>query len=300
MNDLISQSWKRDLESGNDTGIQMTGSGPYAGGASLDKFFEDVESIKDSLREVDSIYRALSDANETGKTLHVAAEVRELRTRMDADVTTALKTAKVIKLRLESLDRANAANRAVPGCGPGSSTDRTRTSVVAGLRRKLKDSMDNFNDLRSRINAEYKDTVQRRYYTVTGEQPDEATVDALVSSGEGERFLQRAIEEQGRGRVIEVVAEIQERHGAVAELEKSLVELQQVFLDMAVLVEEQGQQLNDIESNVGRAQSFVQKGTVELAVAKKHQRSTRKWTFIAILILLIVILIIVLPIVLKK
>ncbi|PWZ21767.1 Syntaxin-121 [Zea mays] len=61
---------------------------------------------------------------------------------MDADVGTTIKKAKVVKLRLESLDRANAANRSVPGCGPGSWVvhDRTRTSVVAGLRKKLRDS----------------------------------------------------------------------------------------------------------------------------------------------------------------
>lgn len=58
--------------------------------------------------------------------------------------------------------------------------------------------------------------------------PDEATVDALVETGEGERFLQRAIEEQGRGRVIDVISEIQERHSAVTQIERSLLELQQV------------------------------------------------------------------------
>jgi syntaxin 1B/2/3 len=67
-----------------------------------------------------------------------------------------------------------------------------------------------------------------RYFTVTGEKPDEATLDTLVETGEGERFLQRAIQEQGRGRVIDVISEIQERHTAVTQIERSLLELQQV------------------------------------------------------------------------
>ncbi|CAL9097064.1 unnamed protein product [Musa acuminata var. zebrina] len=301
MNNLFSSaSWKRDVESGGGgTGDVEMGTGAAAGGANLDRFFEDVEAIKDELREVERLHRSLHEANEAGKTLHEASAVRELRGRMDADVALALKKAKLIKLRLESLDRANAANRAVPGCGPGSSTDRTRSSVVAGLRKKLRDSMEAFAELRRRIAAEYRETVGRRYYTVTGESPDEATVDALVATGEGERFLQRAIEEQGRGRVLDVVAEIQERHGAVAELERSLLELQQVFMDMAVLVEAQGQQLDDIESNVGRAQSFVRHGTDNLTTARVYQKNTRKWTCIAIILLLIIILVIVLPTVLS-
>uniref|UniRef100_K4AKS1 t-SNARE coiled-coil homology domain-containing protein n=1 Tax=Setaria italica TaxID=4555 RepID=K4AKS1_SETIT len=302
MNSLFSSSWKRggggdggDIESGAD-GVEMSAPPGAAAGASLDKFFEDVESIKDELRDLERIQRSLHEANEGSKSLHDAAAVRELRSRMDGDVASAIKKAKVVKLRLESLDRANAANRSVPGCGPGSSTDRTRTSVVAGLRKKLRDSMEAFSSLRSRIAAEYRDTVARRYFTVTGSQPDEATLDALAESGEGERFLQRAIAEQGRGEVLGVVAEIQERHGAVAELERSLLELQQVFNDMAVL----GEQLDDIEGNVGRARSFVDRGREQLQVARKHQKSTRKWTFIAILIVLVIVLVIVLPIVLNN
>ena len=44
---------------------------------------------------------------------------------------------------------------------------------------------------------------------------------------------------QGRGRVLDVLAEIQERNKAVKDLEQSLLELHQIFLDMAVLVEAQ-------------------------------------------------------------
>ncbi|VAI37671.1 unnamed protein product [Triticum turgidum subsp. durum] len=309
MNNLFSSSWKRagaggdggDLESGGGGGVEMTAPPGAAAGASLDRFFEDVESIKDDLRELERIQRSLHDGNESGKSLHDASAVRALRSRMDADVAAAIKKAKVVKLRLESLDRANAANRSVAGCGPGSSTDRTRTSVVAGLRKKLRDAMESFSSLRSRITSEYRDTVARRYFTVTGAQPDEATLDTLAETGEGERFLQRAIaEQQGRGEVLGVVAEIQERHGAVADLERSLLELQQVFNDMAVLVAAQGEQLDDIEGHVGRARSFVDRGREQLQVARKHQKSSRKWTCIGIGILLVVILIIVIPIVLKN
>lgn len=50
--------------------------------------------------------------------------------------------------------------------------------------------------------------------------------------------------------VLDTLAEIQERHEAVKELEKSLMELHQIFLDMAVLVEAQGAMLDNIENQV--------------------------------------------------
>lgn len=51
-------------------------------------------------------------------------------------------------------------------------------------------------------------------------------------------------------KVLDTLAEINERHEAVKELEKSLMELHQVFLDMAVLVEAQGEMLDNIEQQV--------------------------------------------------
>lgn len=51
--------------------------------------------------------------------------------------------------------------------------------------------------------------------------------------------------------MLDTLAEINERHEAVKELEKSLMELHQVFLDMAVLVEAQGEMLDNIEQQVG-------------------------------------------------
>ncbi|KAL3569292.1 hypothetical protein D5086_029182 [Populus alba] len=241
MNDLFSSSFSRfstEEAPPADHVIQMS-EAPSTGGVNLDKFFEDVESIKDELKELEKLNGNLQSAHEQSKTLHNSRAVKDLRSKMDADVALALKKAKLIKVRLEALDRSNAANRNLPGCGAGSSSDRTRTSVVNGLRKKLKDLMDGFNGLRQNISTEYRETVQRRYFTVTGENPDEKTIDLLISTGESETFLQKAIQQQGRGRILDTINEIQERHDAVKDLENNLKELHQVFLDMAVLVEHQ-------------------------------------------------------------
>ena len=55
---------------------------------------------------------------------------------------------------------------------------------------------------------------------------------------------------------LDAMAEIQERHEAVKDLEKSLVDLHQIFLDMSVLVDAQGEMLDNIEQQVG-TQTFA-------------------------------------------
>lgn len=271
-----------DMEAGGET-------------MNLDKFFEDVENVKEDMRTVENLLKKLQDANEESKTVHNAKTMKELRARMDMDVEQVLKKVKMIKGKLEALERSNATSRNVPGCGPGSSTDRTRTSVVSGLGKKLKDLMDGFQGFRAKMQAEYKETVERRYFTITGQKADDQTIENLISSGESENFLQKAIQEQGRGQILDTISEIQERHDAVKEIEKNLLELHQVFLDMAALVEAQGHQLNDIESHVAHANSFVRRGTENLQEAREYQKASRKWTFIAIILVIVLIIVLLLP-----
>lgn len=289
MNDLFSSSFKKYSDLKQQAYLDDKEAGKES--IDLDKFFEDVEGVKEDMKTVESLYKKLQDANEETKTAHNAKTVKGLRARMDADVTQVLKRVKVIKGKLEALERSNVAHRNIPGCGPGSSADRTRTSVVGGLGKKLKDMMDDFQALRAKMASEYKETVGRRYFTVTGENADEELIENLISSGESETFLQKAIQDQGRGQIMDTISEIQERHDAVKEIERNLIELHQVFLDMAALVEAQGQQLNDIESQVAHASSFVRRGTEQLQIAREHQKNSRKWTCIAIGLCAVIILI---------
>lgn len=294
MNNLFSSSFSADDENELNPShvIEMT---PNSG-ENLEPFFKDVETIKVQLQNLETHYTDLKSCHEQSKTLHNAQSIKNLRYKMDSHVSNSLKIAKQVKSNLQSLEKSNATSRTLPNSGPGSSSDRTRTSVVNGLRKKLQSNMSSFSTLRETIAIEYRDTVKRRYYTVTGENANETVLEDLISTGESETFLQKAIQVQGRGQVMDTISEIQERHGAVQAIEKNLMALHQVFLDMSVLVESQGEQLDNIESHVERASSFVRGGTRHLEVAKKLQRNSRKWYCFAILLLLIIIAAIVLSI----
>lgn len=52
--------------------------------------------------------------------------------------------------------------------GKGSANERTRTTITAGLKKKLKELMGEFSGMRNRIQDEYREVVEKRVYTVTG------------------------------------------------------------------------------------------------------------------------------------
>lgn len=300
MNDLLPKSLTKgttyvDLKQDVMRDLEMGDVGDANEDRNLNAFFSDVNAIKNDMEMAKQLLSKLQTANEEGKKIHKAQAMKALRERMDRDVEEVLKKAKSIKVNLEDLDKANLANRSYPGCEYGTPIDRTRTSITNSLRKKLKDLMEEYQLLRHQIMVEYKETVERRYYTVTGQHPDEDTIEEIIKTGESENFLHKAIREQGRGQVTDTIRELQERHDAAKEIEQNLLDLHQIFLDMSILVETQGEHLNDIQHHVSQANVYMEHGTQQLRDAKHYQRNSRKYFALVIIILLILILVVVIP-----
>lgn len=57
--------------------------------------------------------------------------------------------------------------------------------MLAGLKKKLKDLMAEFSELRARIHEENRQVVQRRVFTVTGQHIGEDQIDQMIETGEG-------------------------------------------------------------------------------------------------------------------
>ncbi|XP_073062741.1 syntaxin-132-like [Primulina eburnea] len=295
MNDLLSDSFVIPQDQNNrnadiEMGMQRSNNSEELG---LENFFKQVQDIEKQYEKLNTLLRKLQDAHEESKAITKAANMKAIKQRMEKDVDEVGKIARSIKSKIEALDKENLANREKPGCGKGSGVDRSRTATTVALKKKFKDRMSEFQTLRENIHQEYREVVERRVFTVTGTRADEETIDKLIETGDSEQIFQKAIREQGRGQVMDTLAEIQERHDAVRDLEKKLLDLQQIFMDMAVLVEAQGDMLDNIESQVSSAVDHVQSGNTALQKAKSLQRSSRKWMCIAIIILLIIVAIIV-------
>ncbi|KAI8551895.1 hypothetical protein RHMOL_Rhmol06G0222900 [Rhododendron molle] len=304
MNDLLSDSFDPDArnqpsrEQDIEMGTRVTRSASDLG---MDSFNKQIQDADKQVDKVSELLKKVKDANEESKAVTKASAMKAIKKRMEKDVDEVGKIARNVKAKLEAISKdvflntfvTNLANRQKPGCGKGTAVDRSRTNLTNAVTKKFRDLMMEFQTLRQRIQDEYREVVERRVITVTGTRPDEETIDHLIETGNSEQIFQTAMQDMGRGQVLNTLEEIQERHDAVKELEKKLLDLYQVYLDMAVLVEAQGEILDNIESQVSNAVDHVQSGTTALQSAKKLQRNSRKWMCIAIVILLVIVGIIV-------
>ncbi|KAL2524644.1 putative Syntaxin [Abeliophyllum distichum] len=292
MNDLLTDSFVGDAKGSpsREPDIEMGTRFPRSNSdMGMEAFNKQIQEVEKQVDKLTGLLTKLKDANEESKSVTKASAMKAIRKRMEKDVDEVGKIARNVKAKIEAINKDNLANRQKPGCEKGTAVDRSRMNMTNSLTKKFKDLMTAFQTLRQKIDEEYREVVERRVITVTGTRPDEETINNLIETGNSEQIFQKAIQESGRGEVLSTLEEIQERHDAVKEIEQKLLDLHQIYLDMAVLVEAQGEILDNIESQVSNAVDHVQSGTTALQNAKKLQKNSRKWMCIAIIILLIII-----------
>ena len=79
-----------------------------------------------------------------------------------------------------------------------------------------------------------------------------------------------------------------DKYQDVLTLEKSVAELNQMFLDFALLTEQQGELLDQIEHQVKEAGDYIDAGNTELVQAIELQKSIRyKQCCIALIVLVV-------------
>jgi len=146
-----------------------------------------------------------------------------------------------------------------------------------------------FNSLKSRFFAvarEYeeaqlgarnkeKDSLERRIKIVNPQATAEE-IDEMIETGQTNVFENKVLDKQKHQAAKETLAKVETQREQLHHLEQSILELHQLFLDMALLVDEQGEMINVIEANVNKTVEYVQEANQELKIALKYSNSARK------------------------
>ena len=105
-------------------------------------------------------------------------------------------------------------------------------------------------------------------------------VDEVVASGGDSAIFANQILDAGHSAAVNALADVQQRHLDILRLEESIVQLHQLFVDLAVLVETQGEEIDLIEKNIEKSVTYTRKGVEKLQSAIRKQRQGRKKYFI--------------------
>ncbi|NXG85352.1 STX19 protein, partial [Stercorarius parasiticus] len=183
-------------------------------------------------------------------------------------------TAREIKIQAEhirkSLDElSKTVKKAENEHGPSRATVRILAYQHAFLTQRYLNAMLSYNDA---INA--KQEKCRRFIVrqleVAGKEVSEEEVNDMLQQGKWEIFNENLLTEVKITKA--QLSEIEQRHKELVNLENQIKDLQELFIQISVLVEEQGGMINNIEISMNNTQEYTQVSKEKFGLAVKYRK----------------------------
>ncbi|CAL8343209.1 unnamed protein product [Lota lota] len=254
----------------------------------MEGFFRRVEDVRGL---IDKISNQVEEVRKMHSTILSAPNPDDVTKEGLHRLTNDIKgNANVVRAKLKSmqlsLPQEDMANR--------SSVDlRIRKTQHTVLCRQFVEVMTTYNETQVSFRERSKGRIQRQL-EITGRVTTNEELEDMLECGNPSIFTSDIILDSQITR--QALSEIESRHQDIMHLEASIRELRTLFMDMALLVQTQGDMVNNIEKNVSSAAEFIGLAKEETKKAVRYQKKSRKKFLIlafAILILIAAIALIV-------
>uniref|UniRef100_UPI0037E7D83E syntaxin-11b.1 n=1 Tax=Semicossyphus pulcher TaxID=241346 RepID=UPI0037E7D83E len=177
-----------------------------------------------------------------------------------------------IKSRAEGVltrlqDMEGAAHKLEEEHGSSSAITRIARTQYAGLSNGFRDAMFDYNEVEMSHRDNCKAQIQRQM-EIVGREVTGEEVEEMIEQGQWNIFNDNIVSEGKTAR--SALSQIEKRHKELLDLETRIQGIHEIFLDIAMLVEEQGPMITSIQTNVQKTDEGIQDALVKLRKAKRH------------------------------
>ncbi|XP_029983004.1 syntaxin-11-like [Sphaeramia orbicularis] len=170
---------------------------------------------------------------------------------------------------LQQLHKMNATREDLEARRGGSDpTARIARTQYQCLSNALHEVMFSYSDTEMSHREACKRQIQR-HFEVVGRDVGEEELEDMIESGQWNVF---GVQVEGRT-AQSALLQIESRHKELLELERRIQAIQELFLDVALLTEEQGVAVENIQKNVQTTQASVQEGITQLERAAETDKN---------------------------
>jgi len=254
-------------------------------------FFNNVDIVKETIEAISNATNRIKDIQEKTKFATMEADEKKLSVEAQNLIQGTNVKAKSAK-RILGLLRDE--NKKYEQEGTLNASDlRKRENLVNTLTRKFIDEMKEYQNSQQSYKVTIKNkAVQQIRYVKEDATPQE--IEEIMKSEGGregmfkQSFLQGGVNESIKQTYTKVAGKYQD----ILALEQSVAELHQMFLDFALLTEQQGELIDQIEFNVKSAADYVEDANVDVFHAIESSKKIRKKQCLIIIIVIVVTIIV--------
>ncbi|KAI9478137.1 MAG: t-SNARE [Benjaminiella poitrasii] len=265
---------------------EMTERIPTSGGViTTDQFFQEVEHVKELNRHIIQNITVIEELH--GLSLSNINDDRQTEgnnARLEKIVRQTTKLNNECKQKIRAIEASNARI-------PASAGDiAMRKTQHAALKKKFMETIQRYQDIERTYQQKYRQRVERQIKIV---QPNatQDDIDRVLESDEPPQIFAQSLMQSSRsGQAKAVLSEVQSRHDDIKRIEKTILELHQLFVDMQMMVEQQAETIQQIESHAETTVVDLEQGTKDIDKAIVYAKSTRakKWICFVIFIIILI------------
>ncbi|KAG5646685.1 hypothetical protein DXG03_002675 [Asterophora parasitica] len=255
---------------------------PNAGGDSMATFYTEISSLQDSLRTFNDNVARIGDLHSRSLNNMDDSAAQRNASQLDELVQDTSALSAVLKRRIKDLERQGGSGR----------DGQIRKQQTALVKSKFVEAIQHYQTVEQQYRTKYKQRMERQFKIVKPDATPEE-VRAVVNDEQGGQIFSQALLSSNRyGESRAAYREVQERHEDIKRIEKTLGELAQLFNDMSVLVEQQDETINTIETQANAVAQDTEAGLGYTEKAVVSARAARKKRWICFIIILVVLIII--------
>ncbi|KAI6188336.1 putative syntaxin-3 [Aphelenchoides besseyi] len=166
---------------------------------------------------------------------------------------------------------------------------RIKTDQARTITRTFQNIIIDFNTEQVNYKEQCQKTISK-YLSIAGLQMEQEDVDDAIEKGHLFNTVGVMMAERDKKVLFE---DVKSRHDDIVKLEASIRELHEIFQDMAMLIESQGEIVDRIETNVNYAAEYAERALRNVNHAKRAKNRNIKLKIAAVVCLAIVILLII-------
>ncbi|NXF82276.1 STX19 protein, partial [Sclerurus mexicanus] len=182
--------------------------------------------------------------------------------------------AREIKLQAEHIRKcldelAKTVKKAENEHGPSRATVRILASQHAFLSHRYLNAMLSYNEAISAKQEKCRRFIVRQL-EVAGKEVSEEEVNDMLQQGKWEIFNENLLTEVKITKA--QLSEIEQRHKELVSLENQIKDIKELFIQISILVEEQGEMINNIEISMNNTQEYTQVSKEKFGLAVRYRK----------------------------
>jgi syntaxin 1A/syntaxin 1B/2/3 len=239
----------------------------------MNQFFEEIAEMKERIASIKGCIDEIRSIHD--KTLNsVISEQQnaEIGRELDQAMDKTNKLSQVIRTKLKEMDQVN---KQLQKKDPSGNDTTIRVAQHGVLTKNFLEVMTDYKKLQEQYQSKFKDRMQRQALIVKPNATKEE-VEKMIDGEQGQMFAKQIVNSRQRQEATKALEDIQNKHKDIVKIEKSILELQQLFMDMAVLVAAQGEVIDQIAVHIDHAVADTEEGVQQLQKAVKLQKKSRK------------------------